>query len=72
MGLLCRRTPDSGALNAFLQKQRVVDAVHYPDLSLAIIKLMGPGEYVLAKGDEDEAAGALRAGDTGLCAFDGS
>jgi exoribonuclease-2 len=49
--------PDSGALNAFLQKQQTVDAVHYPDLSLAIIKLMGPGEYVLAKGDEDEAQG---------------
>ena len=49
--------PDSGALNAFLQAQRVADEVHYPDLSLAIIKLMGPGEYVLSKGDEDEAQG---------------
>jgi VacB/RNase II family 3'-5' exoribonuclease len=50
-------TPDSGALNAFLQKQRAADAVHYPDLSLAIIKLMGPGEYVLAKGDGEESQG---------------
>jgi VacB/RNase II family 3'-5' exoribonuclease len=49
--------PDSGALNAFLQKQQAADAVHYPDLSLAIIKLMGPGEYVLAKGDEEAAQG---------------
>jgi exoribonuclease-2 len=49
--------PDSGALNAFLQKQRAADGVHYPDLSLAIIKLMGPGEYVLAKGDGEEAQG---------------
>src|SRR5437868_1374755 len=49
--------PDSGALNAFLQRQRAADAVHYPDLSLAIIKLMGPGEYVLAKGDGEEAQG---------------
>jgi VacB/RNase II family 3'-5' exoribonuclease len=48
---------DSGALNAFLQKQQVVDAVHYPDLSLAIIKLMGPGEYVLAKGDDQDVPG---------------
>jgi len=47
-------TPDSGALNAFLQRQRATDAVHYPDLALAIIKLMGPGEYVLTKGDEAE------------------
>ncbi len=46
--------PDPGALNAFLQKRRVADAVHFPDLSLAVIKLMGPGEYV-----------ALRPGDSG-------
>jgi VacB/RNase II family 3'-5' exoribonuclease len=49
--------PNSGALNAFLQEQQAKDAVHYPDLSLAVIKLMGPGEYVLAKGDEAEAQG---------------
>ncbi|MCU1253097.1 MAG: Exoribonuclease [Edaphobacter sp.] len=49
--------PDSRALNAFLQKQQAADAVHYPDMSLAIIKLMGPGEYVLAKGGEQEAQG---------------
>jgi VacB/RNase II family 3'-5' exoribonuclease len=49
--------PDSGALNTFLQAQRAADAVHYPDLSLSIIKLMGPGEYVLAKGDEDAQLG---------------
>ena len=49
--------PDSGALNAFLQAQRAADSVHYPDLSLAIIKLMGPGEYVLARGDGEELQG---------------
>jgi exoribonuclease-2 len=49
--------PDSGALNTFLQKQQAADAVHYPDLSLAVIKLMGPGEYVLAKGGDDEVPG---------------
>jgi exoribonuclease-2 len=44
-------------LNAFLQQQQAADAVHYPDLSLAIIKLMGPGEYVLAKGGDEDVPG---------------
>jgi VacB/RNase II family 3'-5' exoribonuclease len=56
-GTVLPTAPDSGALNAFLQRQRAADAVHYPDLSLAIIKLMGPGEYVLSKGDGEEAQG---------------
>jgi exoribonuclease-2 len=41
---------DSAALNAFLSKERTADAVHYPDIALAIIKLMGAGEYVVATG----------------------
>jgi VacB/RNase II family 3'-5' exoribonuclease len=56
-GTVLPAQPDSGALNAFLQAQRAADAIHYPDLSLSIIKLMGPGEYVLAKGDEDAQQG---------------
>ena len=44
--------PDARALNAFLEKQRAKDAVHYVDLSLSVIKLMGPGEYVLVRGGE--------------------
>jgi VacB/RNase II family 3'-5' exoribonuclease len=65
-GTVLPAQPDSGALNAFLQAQRESDAVHYPDLSLAIIKLMGPGEYVLAKGDDD----AEQPGHFGLAAQD--
>jgi VacB/RNase II family 3'-5' exoribonuclease len=57
--------PDSAALNVFLQQQRAADPDHYPDLSLAIIKLMGPGEYVLAKGDEADQPGHF-----GLAALD--
>jgi exoribonuclease-2 len=56
--------PDSRALNMFLQKRRADDAMHYPDLSLAIIKLMGPGEYVLRRpGDDGEGHFALAAHD---------
>ncbi len=41
--------PDSGALNDFLQSRKAADAVHYPDLSLSVMKLVGPGEYVLSR-----------------------
>ena len=41
--------PDSGALNRYLMKRRAVDPVHYADISLAVVKLMGPGEYVLER-----------------------
>ena len=45
-------TPDSGALSAFLATQRQADPDHFPDLSLSVVKLMGPGEYVLVKAGE--------------------
>jgi exoribonuclease-2 len=44
--------PDSGALNRVLLNRRKADPDHYADVSLAVVKLMGPGEYVLAKGGE--------------------
>jgi len=43
---------DSKALNDFLLAQRQKDPDHFPDLSLAVVKLMGPGEYVLVKPNE--------------------
>jgi VacB/RNase II family 3'-5' exoribonuclease len=40
---------DSKALNDFLQARKAADPDHFADLSLAVIKLMGPGEYVLER-----------------------
>ncbi|HEX5283638.1 MAG TPA: RNB domain-containing ribonuclease [Bryocella sp.] len=45
--------PDSVALNNFLAHMRDTDADHYPDLAVAVIKLMGPGEYMLMTADDD-------------------
>jgi len=38
---------NSKALSNFLAKRHLVDPLRFPDLSLVVVKLMGPGEYVL-------------------------
>jgi len=56
--------PDSGALNAFLMRRKQADAVHYEDLSLSVLKLMGPGEYVVMRpGGEEQGHFGLAAHD---------
>ena len=52
LGTTLPAQPDSKILNDFLLAQKQKDPDHFPDLSLAVIKLMGPGEYVLVKPNE--------------------
>lgn len=56
--------PDARALSDFLEKRKAADPVHFPDLSLSIVKLLGPGEYVV------EPPGSEHEGHFGLAAND--
>ena len=56
--------PDSKALEEFLTKEKAADPLRFPDLSLSIIKLMGPGEYTA------ELAGNTPPGHFGLAVKD--
>jgi len=56
--------PDAKALEAFLTQAQAADPLRFPDLSLAIIKLLGSGEYVL------EVSGGVPSGHFGLAVQD--
>jgi VacB/RNase II family 3'-5' exoribonuclease len=63
-GVTLPTEPDSGELNKFLVAQKAADPLHYPDLSLSVIKLMGPGIYILTNPkDPDQAHFGLAARD---------
>ena len=53
LGTALPEQPDARALGEFLIEQRQKDPVHFPDLSLSIIKLIGSGEYVVQRPGED-------------------
>ena len=61
---ICRRSRTAAALNAFLVGRKKADPGHFADVSLAVLKLMGPGEYVAAR------PGAAVDGHFGLAAHD--
>ncbi len=57
-------TPDQRALAEFLEQRQAADPAHFPDLSLSIVKLLGPGEYMV------EPPGAEQEGHFGLAVHD--
>ena len=57
-------TPDAVALTGFLTRRRAADPDHFPDLSVSVVKLMGPGEYALQK------PGGVSQGHFGLAVHD--
>jgi VacB/RNase II family 3'-5' exoribonuclease len=64
LGTTLPNTADPVALERFLLQRRSADPIHFPDLSLAVVKLLGPGEYDLQR------AGAPRIGHFGLAVQD--
>ncbi len=56
--------PDSRALAEFLARRKQADPLHFPDLSLAVVKALGPGEYAV------QAPGAAGEGHFGLAVQD--
>jgi len=63
-GITLPAEPDGHALAAFLDARRAADPASFPDLSLAVIKLLGPGEY------EMERPGDVGTGHFGLAVPD--
>ena len=57
-------TPDPRALSEFLDQRKAADLLHFADLSLAVVKLLGPGEYIV------EPAGTEHEGHFGLAVQD--
>jgi VacB/RNase II family 3'-5' exoribonuclease len=56
--------PDSRALADFMARQKAADPAHYHELSLAVLKLLGAGEYMVeAPGVEQEGHFGLGVGD---------
>jgi exoribonuclease R len=56
VGEVLPEKPDNVSLSEFLARRRAADPEHFADLSLSVVKLLGPGIYVLERrlGDRRE------------------
>ncbi len=54
LGFKLPEVPDAAALSDFLTERRTKDPERFADLSLTIVKLLGPGEYVLQRSTEPD------------------
>ena len=63
-GLKAAQEPDAKALEQFLVSAKAADPLRFPDLSLSVVKLLGPGEYVV------QLPGGSAAGHFGLAVKD--
>ena len=57
-------SPDALSLALFLERRKKAEPIHFPDLSLAVVKALGPGEYTM------QGAGEQGEGHFGLAAED--
>jgi exoribonuclease-2 len=64
LGVKLPDAPDPRALSEFLDARKAADPEHFPDLSLSVVKLLGPGEYVV------ESPGSEHEGHFGLAVQD--
>jgi len=46
-GSMLPKEPDAKVLEQFLVSAKAADPLRFPDLSLSVVKLLGPGEYVV-------------------------
>jgi exoribonuclease II len=69
-GVQLPAAPDALALDRFLSARRVADPAGFADLSLAVVKLLGSGEYAAAPATAAGAAGTTGLGHFGLAVND--
>ena len=69
-GVQLPAAPDALALDRYLSARRAADPAGFADLSLAVVKMLGSGEYAAAPATPADAAGTSELGHFGLAVND--